>query len=113
VIALIDALVGGLGPGWVLGVVLGGGFLVAAGAYLVFFWTAAGQTPGMSLMRLRVVDTRGDPPRLGRALVRLVGLWVAIVPLFGGFVPILFDGRRRGIQDFLARTTVERVPREG
>ena len=48
----------------------------------------------------------GSPPSVGRALVRLVGLVLAIVPLFAGFLPVLFDRRRRGLQDYLARTVV-------
>ena len=36
----------------------------------------------------------------------LVGLVLAIVPLFAGFVPVLFTERRRGLPDFLARTVV-------
>jgi uncharacterized RDD family membrane protein YckC len=110
-LALINSLAGGLGAAWVLGTVIASSVAVVAGAYLTFFWTVAGQTPGMSLMRLRVVDARGERPGLGRSLVRLFGLWLAIVPLFGGVLPILFDSRRRGVQDFLARTTVERITR--
>jgi len=42
----------------------------------------------------------------GRALLRVVGLVIAIVPFFAGFLPVLFDRRRRAIQDMLAGTTV-------
>jgi uncharacterized RDD family membrane protein YckC len=38
--------------------------------------------------------------------VRAVGLVVAIVPLFAGFLPVLFTERRRGLPDFLAGTVV-------
>jgi uncharacterized RDD family membrane protein YckC len=38
--------------------------------------------------------------------VRLVGLGLAIVPMFAGFVPVLFTQQRRGLQDFLAGTVV-------
>jgi uncharacterized RDD family membrane protein YckC len=38
--------------------------------------------------------------------VRLVGLVLAVIPLFAGFLPILFDRRRRGIADMLAGTVV-------
>jgi uncharacterized RDD family membrane protein YckC len=39
-------------------------------------------------------------------LVRLVGLVLAIGPMFAGFVPVLFTERRRGLPDFLAGTVV-------
>ena len=74
--------------------------------YFVLFWSVTGQTPGLRAMRLRVATDDGSPPSLGRALVRLVGLILAIVPLFAGFLPVLFDRRRRGLQDYLAGTVV-------
>jgi uncharacterized RDD family membrane protein YckC len=39
-------------------------------------------------------------------MARLVGLVLAIVPMFAGFVPVLFDDRRRGLADFIAGTVV-------
>ena len=60
----------------------------------------------MRLLRLRVVGPGGEPPSIGRSLVRLVGLVLAIVPLFAGFLPVLFTERRRGLPDFLAGTVV-------
>ena len=36
----------------------------------------------------------------------MVGLVLAIVPLFAGFIPVLFTARRRGLPDFLAGTVV-------
>jgi uncharacterized RDD family membrane protein YckC len=60
----------------------------------------------MRLLRLRVVGPAGDAPSIGRAIVRAVGLVLAIVPLFAGFLPVLFTERRRGLPDFLAGTVV-------
>ena len=39
-------------------------------------------------------------------VVRLIGLVLAIVPMFAGFIPVLFSKRRRGLPDFLAGTVV-------
>ena len=36
--------------------------------YFAGFWSTAGQTPGMRLMDLRVVDSSGFPPGLGRCV---------------------------------------------
>ena len=76
------------------------------GGYFVFFWATAGQTPGQRLLRLRVTGRDDGALRVRRALVRLVGLVLAIAPLGAGFLPVLFDRRRRGLHDFLARTVV-------
>lgn len=76
------------------------------GGYFVVFWSTAGQTPGMRWMSLRVSDVHGDVPGVGRSLVRVVGLALAIIPLGAGFIPVLVDDRRRGLHDLLAGTVV-------
>jgi uncharacterized RDD family membrane protein YckC len=105
-IGLVASLVGHLRPEWLVGVLLGSGYLLLSILYFVCFWTTAGQTPGMRLMRVRVVTRAGAPPGIVRASVRLVGLWLAIIPCLAGFLPALVDDRRRALQDFLAGTFV-------
>ena len=104
--ALVASLVGGLRPAWLVGALLAAGWMLVVGTYFVLFWSSTGQTPGMRLLRVRLHGPGGNPPSIGRSLVRLVGLVLAIVPLFAGFVPVLFTERRRGLQDFLAGTVV-------
>jgi uncharacterized RDD family membrane protein YckC len=106
VVALIASLVGGIRPHWLAGSLLGAAWIVVAGGYFVLFWSAAGQTPGMRLMRLRVRRAAGGGLSFGRAVVRAVGLALAIIPLFAGFAPALFDVRRRALPDYLAGTVV-------
>jgi len=110
---LIGSLVGGPDSDTLLGALAGAGWAIVVASYFLLFWTGAGQTPGMRLMRLRLLDASGNPPGFWRSLVRLVGLGVAIAIAFLGFVPALVDDRRRALQDFLAGTTVvydERAP---
>jgi uncharacterized RDD family membrane protein YckC len=106
-IGLVSSLAGDLRPRWLVAVIAGAGWSLVVGGYFTLFWCTTGQTPGMRLMRLRVV-TLGRAERLHffRALIRLGGLVLSIVPLFAGFAPVLFDERRRGLADFLARTVV-------
>ena len=106
IVALIASLVGGLRPEWLVGVLLACGWSAIAGTYFVLFWSTAGQTPGMRLLQIRVADLAGGKPSIGRAIIRLVGLVLAIVPMFAGFIPVLFTERRRGLPDFMARTVV-------
>ena len=110
--AFVAWVAGGKGPGWLAEFLAAAGWAIITGAYLVVFWTLTGQTPGMRLMHLRIVDQRDRPPHFARAAVRLIGLFFAILLLFAGFVPVLFDRRRRALQDFMARTVVrtEHVP---
>jgi uncharacterized RDD family membrane protein YckC len=96
-------------PGAVLGAAVTWSLVVAG--YFVLFWTLTGETPGMRLMALRVIDRGGDPPGLGKALVRLVGMILAAIPFFAGYLLILVDDRRRGLHDMLAGTTVVYAPK--
>jgi uncharacterized RDD family membrane protein YckC len=106
VFALIASLVGGVRPHSLAASLLGAEWIIVAGGYFVLFWSAAGQTPGMRLMRLRVERPGGGGLSIGRAIVRTVGLALAIIPLFAGFIPALFDERRRALPDYLAGTVV-------
>jgi uncharacterized RDD family membrane protein YckC len=112
-VALISSLVGTLRPAWLVGTLLGGGWVLVGGAYLVIFWSAAGRTPGMQLLRVRVRVPGGGPPGVGRAIVRALATWVSIVPFFAGYLPVLFDRRRRGLPDLVAGTEVVYSEPEG
>jgi uncharacterized RDD family membrane protein YckC len=79
--------------------------------YFVVFWSATGQTPGNRLLQIRVCRADdGSVPSPGAALLRFVGLILAALPLFAGFLPILLDDRRRGAHDMLASTVVVPAP---
>ena len=60
----------------------------------------------MRWLGLRVTTADGGAVSLGRALIRVIGLGLAIVPFFAGFLPVLVDDRRRALQDFMAGTVV-------
>jgi uncharacterized RDD family membrane protein YckC len=109
-IGLVASLTGGdLRPRWLAALLAAVGWALVVGAYFTLCWCTTGQTPGMRLMRLRVITRRSTPPGFVRSLIRLVGLGLAIIPLFAGFLPVLFDARRRGLHDLLARTVVVHV----
>jgi uncharacterized RDD family membrane protein YckC len=103
---LIDSLVGGPDSNSLLGALAGVGWLIVVFGYFVPFWSGAGQTLGMRVMQLRLLDASGSPPGFWRSALRLFGLGVAIAIVFLGFVPVLVDDRRRALQDFLAGTAV-------
>ena len=95
----------------VLAVIGGAAFILWSVGYFVVFWSTTGQTPGARLMQIRVQSGDGAPLKPRRALLRCVGVLLAALPLFAGFVRILFDPRRRGFQDRLAGTVVVEAPR--
>jgi uncharacterized RDD family membrane protein YckC len=85
------------------------GWVVAVGGYFVFFWSAIGSTPGMTVLRLRVAGPQGGPPGILRSLLRFGGLVVSLALVLVAFLPALFGTRRRALHDLLARTTVVRA----
>ena len=96
-------------PGAVLGAAAMWSLVV--GGYFVLFWTLTGETPGMRLMALRVINRDGDPLGFGQALLRLIGAILAAIPFFAGYLLILVDDRRRGLHDMIAGTTVIYAPK--
>jgi len=88
----------------------GAAWLLVTASYFTLSWNADGKTPGMRLMALRVVRPDGTAPSSLRAFLRFVGLVLSIATLGAGFLPALFDSRRRGLPDFLAGTVVVRAP---
>jgi len=85
----------------------GAAYLIWTIAYWATFWSTTGQTPGDRLMQIRVcrADDWGQLS-VARSVFRLAALTLAAIPLFAGFLPILFDDRRRGLHDMLAGTVV-------
>ncbi len=91
--------------------VIGGVVYVAwAFWYFVGFWSGTGQTPGNRVMQIRVLTRKGEVIKPRWAIVRCVGLLLAALPLFAGYLMILFNRRRRGLQDYLAHTVVVEAP---
>jgi uncharacterized RDD family membrane protein YckC len=108
-VGIVTALTGPLRPEWLAGALFGSALFVAQVVYFAGFWSTLGQTPGMRVMRIRLVSSSQSPPRFGRALLRFVAVVVSIIPCFAGFAPALFDDRRRALPDFVARTIVTTV----
>jgi len=106
VLALVGSLVGDLRLDTLARILVAGAWAAAVVGYFVMFWSTVGQTPGMRMMDLRVTTAGGEPPSVGRSLVRIAGLALAIIPLFAGFLTVLVDDRRRGLHDLLAGTVV-------
>ena len=66
-------------------------------------WLALGAAGGSTIIG-NVIGMLGKD--FTRSLLRLVGMLLAALPLFAGFLLVLVDDRRRGLQDMVARTVV-------
>lgn len=80
--------------------------ILGVGLYHVFFLTLANRTIGKSIMGLQVVPLKGGRIGVLRATLRYLGYIVSIIPLFFGFVWILFSRKRQGWHDKIAGTCV-------
>ena len=79
--------------------------------YFPYFWVHGGQTPGMTLMKIKVVrDDDGGPITWGPAILRWIGFYISHVIFYLGFIWIFIDKRRRGWQDLIAGTVVIKQP---
>lgn len=78
--------------------------------YFVVFWSTTGQTPGARMMQIKVETPDSGRVKPKRALVRCAGVLLASLPLFLGFVPVLYDEKRRAFQDRFAGTVVINAP---
>lgn len=81
-------------------------WLVVVVLYFVTFWTSVGQTPGMRLMGITVVSVRGERITIRQAVRRLVGMALCAATFGLGYLPVLFNKRRQGLHDKIARTLV-------
>jgi uncharacterized RDD family membrane protein YckC len=94
-----------------------------AGGLFVSLWVAApflyfpllwwgrlgGGTLGMRALDMRIVEaTSGEFIGLGTAVLRYLGLLVAVAPIFIGVLWIAFDPQRQGWHDKIAGTLVVR-----
>ncbi|HEX6492453.1 MAG TPA: RDD family protein [Candidatus Dormibacteraeota bacterium] len=78
-------------------------------AYLVGFWGARSQTPGMMALNLRIVRAQtGQPLDFGVAVLRYVGYVISSIPFGIGLVWAAFDPRKQGWHDKIAGTVVIR-----
>lgn len=84
---------------WVLS-----GLLVTV--YFVGFWWWRGQTLGKILLGIKVIRSDNSPLTLGYALLRYGGCIVCFLTLFVGFIWLVFDSHRQGLQDKIADTYV-------
>jgi uncharacterized RDD family membrane protein YckC len=94
----------------IIAVILAGLAVIWLVAYFTFFWSTTGQTPGDRVMRIEVIDRAGRPLKPLRAAMRFGFLILAALPLLVGILIMLWDDRRRCLQDRLARTVVVYTP---
>ncbi|HEX5640083.1 MAG TPA: RDD family protein [Burkholderiaceae bacterium] len=76
---------------------------------VILFWLARQATPGKMAFAARIVDAKtGATPSTAQFVIRYLGYYVAMLPLFIGILWVAFDPRKQGWHDKLAGTVVVR-----
>jgi uncharacterized RDD family membrane protein YckC len=84
--------------------------LAVTSIYLFVFQATMAQTPGMRVLKLRIIDVYGDPPSYLKVGLRTAGYLASLATMFLGFLWIGFDAEKRGLHDWIAGTYVIRAP---
>ena len=74
--------------------------------YLALFLLISGATPGLRVLKLRVINVYGQSPELWRVVLRCAGFVLSCGLMGLGFLWIGFDREKRGLQDWVAGTYV-------
>lgn len=110
--AIIDGIILGVITGILTNIASGTGFGVSFLISLAYEWyfltRRDGQTPGKSVMKIRVVKTDGTPIDDATAVIRYVGRYISGIIVIG-LLWALWDENRQGWHDKVAGTVVVRV----
>jgi len=102
------AIFGGLGPQWVMAIIVFLLFLLNSGYFALFeiFWN--GQTPGKRYAQVRVIKDDGRPIGAYEAIVRNALRLVDMLPaMYGiGLISIFLSRQSKRLGDFVAGTVV-------
>jgi uncharacterized RDD family membrane protein YckC len=74
--------------------------------YGLLFMSTTGATPGLHVLRMRVINVYGEVPEWWRGLLRCLGFLVSCLLMGLGFVWAGFDREKRGLPDWMAGTYV-------
>jgi len=108
VAALIDGFILSIGSSIFWGPFRASGFQTIIGAlYVVLLWVNwNGQTIGKKIMKIKVVREDGKPLEYREAIIRYVCYFVSAIPVGLGFLWVLWDEKKQGWHDKLAKTYV-------
>lgn len=82
---------------------------VAPAVVVLLFWIARQATPGKMAFATQIVDARtGGKPATTQLVIRYLGYYLSMLPLFLGIIWVAFDRRKQGWHDKLAGTVVVR-----
>jgi uncharacterized RDD family membrane protein YckC len=113
---LIDGVILGV-VNWILRVLLGAKLgadlaYVVLGLIVVYdigFWTWRAQTPGKMICGLKIIMKDGRPINFFKAVLRYIGYYISGIPLWLGYLWIIWDRKKQGFHDKIAGTYVVQI----
>ena len=74
---------------------------------VLVFWIAKSATPGKMALHIKIVNAKtGEKATPLRLVIRYLGYFLSIVPLFLGIIWVAWDQRKQGWHDKIAGTVV-------
>ena len=74
---------------------------------VILFWVYKSATPGKMMTGLRIIDARtGAKPTTTQFVLRYIGYYVSMIPLFLGILWVALDPKKQGWHDKIAGTVV-------
>ena len=84
---------------------------LSVAGFFSIFWIKNGQTLGMQAWRIKLVDFRGNPPTISKALARCLGACLSAACLGLGYLWCLVDRNKRYWHDYISRTELILLPK--
>lgn len=72
--------------------------------FYIWFWTHGGQTLGMKVWKVKIVDHNGNQPGFKQALLHLVLAILTNLPFGLGFIWLVFDAEKQTLYDSWSKT---------
>ncbi len=73
----------------------------------IIFWVYKSATPGKLITKLEIVDAKtAEKPTTSQFIIRYFGYYLSTIPLFLGFLWIVFDPKKQAWHDKISKTVV-------
>ncbi len=80
--------------------------LILSLVYFTYFHASTGQTIGKKFLKIKVIQTSGEPLNYKIAFIRWAGYLISEFAIFLGFIWVVFDKNKQGWHDKIAGTYV-------
>jgi len=83
--------------------------LILSSVYFTYFHSVTGQSLGKGLLKIKTIQTSGEPLNFKIAFIRWGGYFISGLAMYLGFLWVLFDKNKQGWHDKIAGTYVVKV----